>query len=209
MTITIQLWMIILSLGGFVFPDAQRIQFSVLDQSKSETMSFIAQKQEAKWTVKFIDKGQGKQTAIAHFSHREGQLEWTLNFGDQGMTKIVDLSARIAGFDKIDWKSVPTLEFDSGERFTLTRKSKSLLFESKTGQSYRMVVASKQSQASQPNSALTISQLTSAKEAQTGSMVGWTLFLKPWCSPVAMFSVPRCSHPMNPVLSYSGFLMLG
>ena len=98
MTITIQLWMIILSLGGFVFPDAQRINFSVLDQAKVETMSFIAQKKKAKWTVKFIDKGQGKQTAIAHFSHRDGQLDWTLNFGDNGMTKTVDLGSRIAGF---------------------------------------------------------------------------------------------------------------
>ena len=173
MTITIQLWMIIRVSAGLFFPMRSAFSFRT-GSPKAETMSFTLRNKK-QMDGQIYDKGQQK-TAIAHFSHRDGQLEWTLNFGDQGMTKIVNLGSRIAGFDKIDWKSVPTIGFDSGERFTLIRQSKSLLFESKTGQSYRMVVASKQSQASQPKSALTIGQLTSAKEAQTGSMVGWTLF---------------------------------
>ena len=167
MTITIQIWMLILGMSDLFLPGVKDVQL-VLSNGDSPAMTMVARKEDHHWIFAMVDSETKVEKELGQLVRKKERLKMTLTMGGRSMSQTADLAQRVKDFQRVNWASVAQLEFDGNVVFALQRTKNKIAFSQPNGPTYTLQeIDPKQGRA------FTSADITLHPADVSGPMKGW------------------------------------
>ncbi|MEE2788964.1 MAG: hypothetical protein VX589_16630, partial [Myxococcota bacterium] len=193
MTITIQVWMLILSMADMFMPGVRDVKL-VMTNGDAPSIEMVARKNARHWDF-FVHEPKAKtEQRLGRMARKGEALTVTLLMGAREMVKTVRLSERIRNYQALDWRLAKAIEFDGNIQFNIKRKANEVAFSQPSGPTYTLTqIPPKVLQR------VTMADLALGPVRESGPLRGWRSLKKPLVATAAHSLDAKIENAPTPI----------
>ena len=174
MSFTVTTWMIILSLGGWMYPDARDLALK-MDEGDGQMMVMFDATSEEGRNLLAADYDRGRMMRIAALKRTKEGAMLVLGKGDNTMGKPINFADHIKAFAKLDKTKLTEIELSSGGKFNVQRTENTATFTSEDGKKKYTIYVDN----APASELLSPKGKTPFHVWETGKMAGWAMYPVP------------------------------
>jgi len=172
MVITVQVWMLILSLSGALLPGKTSIKVTVTTP-EAGTQTFFAQvKSKETWALSYLDDKTGIKHSFGQLNRTGSAVTLTLPAMGEKAKKTTQLTERMTAFHGLDWATAKSVKID-GVSMSIERSANTIGFRNADGKHISIMA-----DPGPPSVQLTTKNLRNLVYRDTGTMAGWLTYEK-------------------------------